>query len=93
MATIEELEAQALKQPEKEQDFEPEAQDKDLLEDFWEATSLLAKARTLLDFMSDPELCKGLSRRERDSMSRLAERLNGFLDNVDGVYESEEFEE
>lgn len=90
MASIEELEAQAVK-PGVDLEDDQDDDKGELLDDFWEATSLLAKSKTLLNFMADPVLCKGMSQRERDSMARLAEQLGGFLEQVEGVYDEEEF--
>lgn len=91
MATIEEIEAQAVKDAEYIE--VEEIEEGDIREDFWEATTLLAKSRTLLEFMSDRTLCKGLTNRERESMTRLAEQLTGFLDEVEGKHDMSELED
>lgn len=69
-----------------------EDEDDDLREDFFEAVSLLSKCKTMMDFAADPDLCKSLSKRERESMERVSGQLKSFLDAVEGVYDGvEEF--
>ena len=58
----------------------------DIAQDILDALSLLSKCMHLLDYLSDPDLCKSVTKRERDSMSRLSESVRTYLDAVEGNY-------
>lgn len=67
--------------------------DEDVIQqDLLDGVSLLSRAKTLLDFMSDPVMLKRFSNKERGAMSRLSVEIKTYLDAVEGVYDSE-FEE
>jgi hypothetical protein len=90
MADLEEMEQQLAKV----QDgviVEEEGEDEDLREDFFEAVSLLARCQTLLQFAADPELCKSLTKRDRDIMWRVSGQIKQFKDAVEGVYDDGDF--
>ena len=61
-----------------------------LLQDILDAMSLLNKCMRLLDYMSDADLCKTITKRERENMSRLSEQVKAYLDEVEGNYQGEE---
>lgn len=69
--------------------FENE-EDDSVQDDIREAISLLRKSRTMLCYLADPDLCKSLSKRERDAMDRLNTILYEFLVEVGPAYEEEE---
>lgn len=59
-------------------------------QDILEAFALLRKCTKMLDFLSDVDLCKGLTKRERESMGRLAEKVRDYLDETEQHYEEDE---
>lgn len=74
--------------------LQKEKKDEDFLrQDILDAISLLSKGMHLLDYMSDVELCKSVTKRERDSMARLSEKIHQFLDEVENVYIPSDVEE
>lgn len=87
MAQIEELE----RSPKKVAPPTPPPPDTSdvMRQDIFDAISLLFKCRNLLNFLGDPDLCKGLTRRERESMGRITEKLDNFLVEVAGYNEEE----
>ena len=58
-----------------------------LQQDLLDALSLLNKCMHLLDYLGDTDLCKSVTKRERQSMSGLSQKVGVFLDNIDGVYD------
>lgn len=57
-----------------------------LHEDVADALTLLSKALTMLNYISDPILCKAISNRERAGMNRLSTKIREFIDEVEGSY-------
>jgi hypothetical protein len=53
-----------------------------------QAVALIKKAAVMLDYMSDPDLCKSVDRRERDAMFRFSEQLWEFVEEAE-VYDVE----
>ena len=60
--------------------------DDQMLVDLQDAIHLLTKCKTLLDYVSDPDLTKGITNRERDSMTRLAQQMRDYLGEVEATY-------
>lgn len=60
--------------------------------DMEDALSWLNKCLHLLNYISDKDLCKTISKRERDSMAWLSEAIREFLDDVETHYKDEEEE-
>lgn len=50
------------------------------------ALEMLNRCMHLLDFMSDPVLCRAISKRERDSMARLSDQVKELLDELEPEY-------
>lgn len=57
-----------------------------LVADLSEAIILLKRSKTLIDYLSDPELCKAVSKRERGSMTKLSGKLGEYIDSVESSY-------
>ena len=62
-------------------------------QDVIEAISLLSKCMHFLDYLSDTDLCKSVTKREREGMGRLSEIVRTYLDEVSDHYEDSEEEE
>ena len=60
----------------------------DLQDTLIEALDLLKKAMILFNYCADPILCKIVSKKERDTMDRLATNIDEFLDDAE-QYEDE----
>ncbi len=98
--TIEELEAMENRAAPTELDGEVFDEDDEsgeellVYKDMNEALALLRKSMHLLDYLADYDLCKSIKKAERESMARLSEIIDGFLDETEGNYaESEEEDE
>jgi len=91
MAKIEELESELVLN---DSDFIEEGGDDELAiaNDVIAALSLLKKSMHLLDYMGDSDLCKTITKRERETMSRVSDSIREFLDDVGSHYEDEEDE-
>jgi hypothetical protein len=48
---------------------------------------LLKQVKVFLSYVSDPELCKTLSKRERDVADRLIGKLGEYLDEMSVTYD------
>ena len=81
--TLDEMEAARTEYLALEDDKEEAEGEDQTLSDLLDSLSLLSQCKRLLDYMSDPDLCKNLSKRERDSMSRLSEKLKDHLDALE----------
>jgi hypothetical protein len=64
-----------------------------MVQDVYDSMSLLTQCMHLLDYISDKELCPAVSKRERDSMARLSDKVRVFLDNMNVAYNDSEEEE
>ena len=62
-------------------EFDPD-EDQQLL-DLKDAVLLLGLSMRLLNYVGDVELCKTLSKRDRDAMDRVATKIREFLDEVE----------
>jgi len=51
---------------------------------------LIKRAKTLIDYISDPLLCKSISKREREVMFKLSMQLGDFLSSTVPSYEGVE---
>lgn len=60
--------------------------------DIQEAITILAVVKTLLDYVGNPELTKRISKRERESMAVVSEKVRRFLATVEPTYLEEEGE-
>lgn len=61
-----------------------------MADDIDEALTLLSKAMKLLDALSDVDICKTLTKRERDAMERVSGLIREFLDDVESNYVNDE---
>ena len=61
-----------------------------LRQDILDSISLNSKAMHLLDYLSDHDLCKSITKRERESMSRMSDKIREFLDEAESAYTIEE---
>lgn len=85
MASLDDLEASAPKEGEV---FEGEVDiDDSMYQDMLDAMSLLSKCMRLLDYMSDTDLCKSVTSRERVNMTHVADKVREFLDGAETLYE------
>jgi hypothetical protein len=92
MANLDEMEQALVKCKDKVEgvvvdDFEDEDT---MIQDIYDSMGLLNQSMHLLDYLSDPDLCRAVSKRERDSMARLSDRIRLFLDNMNAAYEEHE---
>lgn len=60
-----------------------------MLQDLHDGVSLLSKVKTLLDYTGNIELCKSLTKRERETMAKISGEVGDYLDSVSGHYEEE----
>lgn len=68
------------------EDEEDEPQDEQIMADLQEAFDLIHRAKTMLDYISDPQLCKTISKRERETMTRLSGNLADYLNETAESY-------
>lgn len=89
MANISELVKEQAKgsAPKEAEVDEAGPEDVPVIQDILEAATLLAQARTLLEYLGDVQLCKRITKKERGVMLDHAYRVKEFLDGVEGVYE------
>lgn len=75
-----------------EEEFEDTEGQEELLirQDILDAISLLGKVKTLLDYVGNVELCKTLTKRERETMAKISVQVGDYLDNVTPNYEETE---
>lgn len=59
-------------------------------QDILDGISLLGKVKTLLDYTGNVDLCKALTKRERDTMAKVSVQITDYLDSVAANYEGEE---
>lgn len=53
-----------------------------LQQDIIDAITLLSKVKRLLSYVGDVELCKTVTKRERDVMAKVCSEVTGYLDSV-----------
>jgi hypothetical protein len=87
MASLEDLEAMALKNEEEEDEEDgPDYEEQDIQTSiFW-----LAKCRNLLRVLADKDLCVSVTKRERSRISWLAEEVNTFVTELECNHGEEE---
>lgn len=61
-----------------------------LRQDILDGISLLGKVKTLLDYVGNVELCKTLTKRERETMAKVNVQVGDYLDSVTSNYEEAE---
>lgn len=83
--TLEQLEQEELKVVQGEF-VDDEDDDDTMFNDLDAANDLLKRAAILLDFMSDPVMCRNISKRERDIMARFSDEIHDFTKEVDEYY-------
>ena len=85
----EEFEAKYTKTVDEEFPDDDTAGQEELLmrQDILDGVSLLTRIRTLLDYVGDIELCKTLTKRERETMSRVSGDVTDYLDDMVSKYE------
>lgn len=59
----------------------------EMLNDLLEGVGLLMRAQTLLTFLADPLLCASLTKRERESMRRLNDKIAAHLSVSKALYD------
>ena len=70
--------------------FEDDGEEILMLQDIQESLSLLRKVKRMLDYISDTELCKTVTKRERAVMLQTSHDVGAYLDNVSANYEETE---
>jgi hypothetical protein len=58
--------------------------------DVIDGMGLLGSVKTLLDYLSDPLLCKTVTKRERDIMDKLSEKIREYLCEVEPTYSEDD---
>lgn len=61
-------------------------------QDIIDGIALLTKVKTLLDYVSNVELCKTVTKREREVMAKVSAEVEEYLDSVSDNYEPKEDE-
>ncbi len=61
-------------------------EEEQMMTDINEAIILIKRTKTLIDYVSTPELCKAISKRERATMVKLSNKLNEFIGSVENSY-------
>ena len=61
-----------------------------MLQDIQESISLLRKVKRMLDYISDAELCKTVTKRERAVMLQTSHDLGAYLEETAPNYEEAE---
>jgi len=73
-----------------EQTVEEEAkvveENNDDIEDIFEAIGLLSRCQRLMAYMSDQELMKTITKRDRATMWKLSQHVRTYLNSVEAVY-------
>jgi hypothetical protein len=86
MAQLEDLKRQAERQAAAEADIitttTVEAESSPL-DDLETALGLLRQAHIMLSLVSDPDLCKVVSKRERATMTKLSSRIGSFVGEIE----------
>ena len=87
--TVEDLEAdKKLRDEVASDEFDDDDGIEDLQQrDMEDAIDLLQKCMHLLDYVSDRDFCKAISKRERDNLTWMSEQIREYLDDVEGHYE------
>ena len=93
MASLEELVLTAKQNEKVEVEEFASGEDDMMSQDILDALSLLSKCTHLLDYLSDLDLCKSITKKERGSMANLSEQVKTYLDEVEHNYEDVEVEE
>jgi len=88
---LEELHAQRMVEAEVVEE-EEDAEDIDetqaqTFEDLCKGVNLIRRCTVLLDFMSDPDLVRTISKREREAMIRMSDLLHAYNEDVTSGYE------
>jgi hypothetical protein len=81
---VQELEAQlAEKQAVRDDEYEDVG---DLaVDELNKASDLLKQCRTMLEFISDPDFCKSITKRERKAIAKLLEKIYTTTDEIDAA--------
>jgi hypothetical protein len=81
---VQELEAQlAEKQAVRDDEYEDVG---DLaVDELNKASDLLKQCRTMLEFISDPDFCKSITKRERKAIATLLEKIYTTTDEIDAA--------
>lgn len=58
--------------------------------DIKEAILLFATVKTILDYVSDPELVRTISKRERENMTKVSEKVRRFLATIEPTYSEDD---
>lgn len=76
-------------------EFEDDDGGEELLirQDLLDAMVLLRKCMYLFNYLTDIDLCKAISKKERDTMSRVAQTVLAYLDDVEYNYTEQAKEE
>lgn len=72
------------KEGEVEEGFEID--EEQLMTDLDEGVTLIRRAKTLIDYLADPELCKTVSKKERATMLKLSEKIGEYVGGIEANY-------
>lgn len=70
-----------------EGEHELDEEEEQLMSDLSQAIELIGRARTMLSYIADPNLCKAVSERERKIMTKLVGSLEEFSEGIKGQYQ------
>lgn len=84
---VEEVEQLIKEAPAESKDVFEESEEDQEIVDLHDAFFLLGKCRNLLNYVADPDLCKTFTKKEREAMERLSEKIKEYLDSVELSYE------
>lgn len=74
-------------------EFEEVDDEEQAIIDVKEGINLIGTSMTMFNYLSNPMLCRTLSKRERDIMGGLAEQLRKYLASVEPTYSEDDDEE
>lgn len=63
-----------------------EIDEEQLMTDLDEGVTLIRRAKTLIDFLADPELCKVVSKKERTTMIKLSQKIGAYISTIEENY-------
>lgn len=66
---------------------EPFEQDEQALADIQEAMGILCTVKTMLDYVANPDLVKTITKRERDNLNKVSEKVRRFLATIEPTYD------
>lgn len=64
----------------------PEYDEEELMTHLDTGIVLIRRAKTLIDYLADPNLCKVVSKKERSTMVKLSDRMKEYVSSVEATF-------